>query len=321
MNSKPFSRESLDDLLSLVATNAAHRPVGQTYLMTSDVAWQFPGCVPKQNIRLWSDQSGLSAYAWFQPPDALVFDVGDNIDDYAELLEEILNWADSRRIAFPPSYPFHFDFKSMDEWAEAIRNPPAQSGIKERLLSCSVLASDHQRRNLLFDHGFGETQHYEPIFVCNLANTKAAKPPANFTLRHVAGSEFEERVALHSAAWAPASGFNTAQYLQVRAMEQVFDADLDIVAVDNDGRFASYTIAWQDPVSRIGSFEPFGTHPDYRGTGVSKAVIAEGFCRLAARGMHTARVYTAGFNDQAARLYKSCGFEQIDTSRTLIRKA
>ena len=36
--------------------------------MTSDVAWQFPGASPKENIRLWYDDSGLTAYLWFQPP-------------------------------------------------------------------------------------------------------------------------------------------------------------------------------------------------------------------------------------------------------------
>jgi len=39
-------------------------------------------------------------------------------------------------------------------------------------------------------------------------------------------SELEKRVALHSAAWAPASRFNMAQYLKVRGMSQVFDQEI-----------------------------------------------------------------------------------------------
>jgi len=106
MNAQQFSREKLDDLLSLVATNAARRLVGHTYLMTSDVAWQFPGCAPKENIRLWSDRSGLSAYAWFQPPDTLKLDVRADIQDYVDVLYEIMEWAETRRVNFPRTTPF-----------------------------------------------------------------------------------------------------------------------------------------------------------------------------------------------------------------------
>ena len=45
----------------------------------------------------------------------------------------------------------------------------------------------------------------------------------------------------------------------------------------------------------------------------------EGLRRLKAKGMHTAIVQTAGFNDRALALYKSCGFELIDIERTFVK--
>ncbi len=321
MDARQFCREDFEDFLSLIANNAAQRAVGHTYLMTSDVAWQFPGCAPKDNIRLWKDHVGLAAYAWFQPPDTLKFDVRSGMKDYREILSEVLEWVEARRTLFPSSYPFHIDLKSMDEWADAIRTPPSHHASSDkRFLTTSVLESDQVRRGLLDRAGFSVTQHFEPILTCDLHEVQIPDTPDFFVVRRVEEHEFERRVTLHSAAWAPAAGFNIDQYLSVRAIDQVFDSDLDIVAVSRDGSFASYTIAWCDPVSQIGSFEPFGTHPDFRGTGVSKAVIGEGFRRLIAKGMRSARIYTAGFNHQAAKLYMSCGFAQVDVNRTMIKE-
>ncbi|MGE0623231.1 MAG: GNAT family N-acetyltransferase [Pseudomonadales bacterium] len=315
-----FSRPDFAAFLNIVAGNAARRAIGHTYLMTSDVAWQMPDCAPNENIRLWWDQSNVAAYAWFQPPDELKFDVRSDLGSDPKILAEILEWAEQRRSAFPPNNPFYIPLDSMDEWVEVIRNPLPAPSPDDRYLVTTALESDRERIEILEQTGFGTTRHFEPILTCNLAEVETSQAPTGFTLRHVKEGDFEERVALHAAAWAPASGFNMDLYLKVRAITEVFDPDLDIVAVANDGTFASYTIAWIDSLSRIGSFEPFGTHPSYRGTGVSKAVIHEGFRRLLRKGMQHARIYTAGFNHQAAKLYRGCGFEQIDVNRTMIKR-
>jgi ribosomal protein S18 acetylase RimI-like enzyme len=295
--------------------------VGHTYLMTSDVAWQFPGCAPKDNIRLWRDRSGLAAYGWFQPPDTIKFDVRPDVEaSHADPSWEILAWAEARRQDFPGDYPFYIDLKSMAQWADVVATRPVHPLAGNRYLVTSALDTDAQRKDFLGQRGFEPTEHFAPILTCRLDGKDESGPPTPFELRHVEEADFDARVALHSAAWAPASGFDMHRYLRVRAIAEVFDPELDIVAVAPDGTFASYTIAWKDPVSRIGSFEPFGTRPGFRGSGVSRAVIHEGFRRLAARGMEHARIYTAGFNHQAARLYQSCGFSQVDTERTYLKR-
>ena len=319
MHAQPFTRDDLPRLLDLVAGNAASRPTGQTYLMTSDVAWQFPGCAPKDNIRLWSDSSGLAAYAWFQPPETILFDVRHDIESCSDVFLVVMGWATERRSAFPPGFPFYVNLKSMDEWAEALLNPDPKGVSRSRHLVMSALESDYQRTEMLLQHGFQPTEHFEPILTCDLSTVSIPDDSAEFSVRHVQDSELDARVALHRASWAPASGFDMERYLKVRAMTPTYDPELDIVAVAEDGALASYTIAWKDPVSLIGSFEPFGTRPEYRGTGVSQAVIAEGFRRLGQKGMRHARIYTASFNHPAAKLYKSCGFETVDLSRTFLK--
>lgn len=320
-DARSFSRDALDELLNLVAANAAARWPKQTYLMTSDVVWQLPGCAPRKDMRLWYDEFGLAGYAWFQPPDALLFDVrlGTLPDD---LVVAMLAWARHRRQEFEPGYPYHLDLESMDEWAHAIRHPPAQPTCGSRYLSAPTFESDTHRIGLLERNGFTATQHFEPYLARSLSTLGPAPSlPTGVRLRHVEPADFEQRVAVHSASWAPASTFDMNYYLKVRAMEPVFDPELDIVAETSDGTFASYTIAWKDPVSGIGSFEPFGTRPEWRGSGVSQAVIHEGLRRMAQKGMHSARIFTAGFNHQAVRLYEGCGFSRVDTLRTFVKQS
>jgi ribosomal protein S18 acetylase RimI-like enzyme len=319
-SSTPFSRDRFDDFLTLVAGNAKARWPNQTYLMTSDVAWQFPGASPKENIRLWYDDSGLAAYLWFQPPGEIKLDIRHGFADYDELLPTMLDWAMHRRTDFDANYPFYIDLNTMEEWANAIRNPQVHPLSGNRYLVTSAFESDQQRIDLLERSGYRPTKHFEPYLSLEFSALPTPDPPAGIRLRHVTENDLEERVNVHSASWAPASGFNIEQYLKVRAIEQVFDSELDIVAETENGTFASYTIAWQDPVSGVGSFEPFGTRPEFRGSGVSRAVIFEGLRRLALKGMHSARIYTTGFNHQAAALYKSCGFEQVDAKRTYIKE-
>ena len=246
--------------------------------------------------------------------------VRNELSDYSAVFAEVLSWVCERRGVFPPGYPFYIELNSMAEWADALRTPGPEPSSEARYIVTSALESDVQRMEILRQHGFRPTRHFEPVLTCDLTKLDIPDPPAAFAMRHVQEGDFAARVAVHAAAWVPATGFNMERYLRVRAMSEVFDPELDIVAVAEDGTFASYTIAWQDPVSRIGSFEPFGTRPEYRGSGVSRAVLYEGFRRLIRKGMRFARIYTAGFNHQAAKLYQSCGFTRIDVNRTLMKQ-
>lgn len=317
MKARQFRREDFSAFVNFVATNAANRRTGHTYLMNSDIAWQFPGSAPKDNIRLWWEHSQLVGYAWFQPPDTFRIDIRFDLNDGVEIFREALPWVEAKRALFEPSFPFYLNLKSMSEWADALANLKQATASEDKYIVTSVLETDEQRIAQLQQLGFSETDHFEPILLRRLDDMQALTSE-EFTVRSVAVDEFDKRVDLHVNAWAPSSGFTMERYLKIRAMPD-FDPDLDIVAVTKAGDFASYTIAWVDPVSKLGSFEPFGTNPEFRGTGVSQLVINEGFQRMRAKGMEAVRLYTAGFNHQAQSLYRSCGFEQIDTNWTMIK--
>jgi ribosomal protein S18 acetylase RimI-like enzyme len=55
-------------------------------------------------------------------------------------------------------------------------------------------------------------------------------------------------------------------------------------------------------------FEPVGTHPDFQGQGLGKAVMAEGLRRMQAAGMRRASLVFNPNNVAARALYTSMGF-------------
>jgi mycothiol synthase len=55
-------------------------------------------------------------------------------------------------------------------------------------------------------------------------------------------------------------------------------------------------------------FEPVGTHPDFQGQGLGKAVIAEGLRRMKAAGMRRAVLVFDPTNVAARALYTAMGF-------------
>ena len=94
MTSRPFTPADLPALLEFVSVNAARSP-SRVYLMTSDVAWRWPGAAPERNVRLWWDAAGLAGYAWFEPTVSMEFDVRHDLDDERSIVHEMLEWAES----------------------------------------------------------------------------------------------------------------------------------------------------------------------------------------------------------------------------------
>ena len=313
MDTRPFERTDLLPLARFMGENAVARWPAPTSFKSSDLAWQLPGSAPRENIRLWFDND-LAAWAWFQPPGELHYDIRVDLGSDHAVFGEILAWARHRRNQFEPAWPFYLSVRNMDEWREALRNPKPHPLDALRSIVTTAHESDAVTTSVLEAAGFERLEHWQPVYLHALEGLPEAD--AHFTVMPVSEAEIDQRVQLHRDAWAPGSTYDRARHDRIRAMAGIYDGDLDLVARAPDGTFASYTIAWIDPITRLGAIEPFGTHPDYRGSGASQAVIYEALRQFRARGMRGARLGTAGFNHPAQRLYTGCGYEQVDVERS-----
>jgi ribosomal protein S18 acetylase RimI-like enzyme len=133
--------------------------------------------------------------------------------------------------------------------------------------------------------------------------------PDGFQVRQLAGEwEYEERVAVHREAFHP-SRVTVDAYRRLREAPG-YDPELDLVCVAPDGTFASFCIAWHDPSTRIGEFEPVGARAAYRRMGLTRAVMTEGMRRLQQRGATAAIVSCESSNAASCSLYHSLGFQE-----------
>ena len=98
------------------------------------------------------------------------------------------------------------------------------------------------------------------------------------------------------------------ELLQLFSTASFYQEDLDIVAVDPDGKFAAFCTARIDPLSKIAELEPVGTHPNHRKLGLARAVICESLKRLEKYRPSAVVILGAAPTDGARRLYESVGF-------------
>ena len=140
-------------------------------------------------------------------------------------------------------------------------------------------------------------------------------------LRACAGlPEVAARATAQAAAFESAAPFE--RYLErfINFMRSpAYDPELDIVAVDPQGRVGAFCIVWPDLVNKVGLFEPVGTHPDFQRKGLGRAAMLEGMQRLQARGMNTAIVSTGEYNLPAIKLYEALGFTLVKRLGTYVK--
>jgi predicted N-acetyltransferase YhbS len=84
--------------------------------------------------------------------------------------------------------------------------------------------------------------------------------------------------------------------------------DLDLYVEAPNGDCASFTTIWMDEKNGYGKFEPVGTHAEYQRMGLGRALLLDGFRRMAQNGA------TRSFMDSDNEFYRKVGF--VDTPYT-----
>jgi ribosomal protein S18 acetylase RimI-like enzyme len=146
--------------------------------------------------------------------------------------------------------------------------------------------------------------------------------PDGYSLRSGFGlQELVSRAAAQYATFHSKTPFEAyCQRFENFMRSPAYAPERDLVIEAPDRQVASFCLIWLDPLSRIGLFEPVGTHPDHQGKGLGKALLLEGLRRMQAAGMSSAIVNTEHTNLAARRLYETVGFDTVDLLETFIRQ-
>jgi mycothiol synthase len=131
--------------------------------------------------------------------------------------------------------------------------------------------------------------------------------PEGFSFLDQMRSEWADRRAdVHLNAFHP-SRMTAEAYAHFMTAPN-YDPTLDVVVAAPDGTFAAFAMAWIDPQTCIGSFEPVGTRDGMQRKGLGKAALLEGMRRMQARGMTVAIVLTHAESVGNIAFYEAAGF-------------
>ncbi|MGB8682061.1 MAG: GNAT family N-acetyltransferase [Candidatus Binatus sp.] len=300
----------LHRLIEFAQQTTGARWPGSTYTKAGDVVWAlYQSKAGDANVRLWFDGDRLAAYALFEPPLSVDFDIRPGAPQDDLLLDEILRWAEERR-------------RNLARLGKETI-PKAYAMLGENTISTKALNSDQQRISILKRNGYTRTDRFHVLYSRSLVEASIVQPElaAGLRLRYATDDDLDARVDVHREAWSVwgQSKITVENYRRLRAAP-LYDPELDVVLEDEAGRFLSYCIGWVDTANLIGHFEPVGCRPDSTGRGYARAVTLEGMRRMRARGLHTALVGTESVNERARVLYPSCGFVEVDRAHYYVKE-
>jgi mycothiol synthase len=112
----------------------------------------------------------------------------------------------------------------------------------------------------------------------------------------------------------------TGADLEARLAASWHDPEGFLVAQDGTGRLLGFHWTKVDPDEIVGGrpaaeVYAIGVAPSARGGGLARALLDAGLAHLAARGSGDVHLYVEAANEPAIRLYRSAGFEHVDTDR------
>jgi ribosomal protein S18 acetylase RimI-like enzyme len=249
---------------------------------------------PKEHVRLWHDGKGnLIAYAILGEDPSLDWQVAPE-HEWRGIETEAMQWAESRLV----------DLRR--------RDPGAWDGAM-----VSGSRQDNARRMAFLQaQGFRHRGDFTEVNMLRSLSEPIphAVLPDGYVVREVSeGTEIASRAAAQREVWLPwtVGNISVDDYTSLMHLPG-YQRDLDVVAVSQDGRIASYVNGWTDSANRIGDFGPVGAVPPYRRLGLTRAVLLEAMRRMRTNGMDRVCVSTTETNTPARRLYESIGFRIVN---------
>ena len=207
---------------------------------------------------------------------------------------------------------------------EMLASAVAEMSQLDELNNVWVAEDDEVRIQWFEKHGFKIADHHYVQFKRSLSGPLAGPQlPDGFTLRASRGDETDARLRAVASHAAFKSGMKFESYWPRTlrfTQSPVYVPEHEIFVIAPSGEVAAYCIIWTDEITKIGHFEPVGTHPDFQRQGLGKSLLFEGLRRLKSEGMTEADVCTNHDNAAAIRLYESVGFQKNKRLMTYQKK-
>jgi ribosomal protein S18 acetylase RimI-like enzyme len=279
MWSRPWAGwADLARMQTLAGTSLLEAPA-RTFIHPGDLAWWL-GWWPKTTeefaaiVQIWEVDGDMAAWV---------------VDDTGYIGECIA----------PSSLDDEVLIASMDGWIDARLRGHVRSARDDDPVGIARLASAGYRRvpddMVAFSLDLGRVGPTEP------------DPRVSIVAR---SDDIGARLSVTHAAFGVDRPFDDYVAAYRRFMDSpAYPDGWDLVARTPAGEAAACCIAWPDPVSRVGNFEPVATHPSFHRQGFATIVLRDGLRRLREAGMRHAVVRTPADNAAALALYRSVGFE------------
>jgi ribosomal protein S18 acetylase RimI-like enzyme len=189
----------------------------------------------------------------------------------------------------------------------------------EERLKLNVFAgkTDMLRQDILRQRGYELSNTREHHHSCLISNTlPEVILPEDYKVRAL--GDIEELPARSFLSWKafhpqePVEDYEGWEWYLNIQRAPLYRRDLDLVVTSPGGELCSFCTVWFDDVTRVGSFEPVGTAPEYQRLGLGKAVMYEGLHRLQRMGAEMA--FVGSGSEGAYAFYTSIGFDRLDIS-------
>ena len=197
-----------------------------------------------------------------------------------------------------------------------------EDGGKE--LIAWVTGEDTLFKDLLTERGYVRSKYFAEHMRRRFLTQPVADsvPPSGYTVRALGDeSELPARSWLSWKVFHPDEPDEKYQgwewYKNVQRIP-LYNRNLDIVAVADDGELAAFCTVWVDDVTHTAVFEPVGTHPNHQKRGLGKAVMSEGL--RCARELGATLATVSSYTTHAHALYESMGFTEFDLLEPWIRE-
>jgi N-acetylglutamate synthase-like GNAT family acetyltransferase len=213
----------------------------------------------------------------------------------------------------------------MIEWAEGNIAIDKDNGEGKRvIIFCHD--GDEYREDILRKRGFEKSERFEFLKWQSLEkDIEEINLPEGYSIHSFdQETQIEQKIvcivkSFHPTADCRVDNIDADDLAIFRSLQNatLYRKNLDIYTKYNDEMISSTALAWFDPVSNIGVFEPVAAHPDHQGKGIGKLTILEGLRRLKELGAKTAYVGTHGLNQ--SKFYESVGFVEFDKYREWVK--